>query len=205
VHGFLLGLSNGTVCLATCAPLIVPYFMGEGTRVMTDFLVLALFLVGRLVGYLVFALLAGSIGVLTHPEASSLAFVFALAEILLGILMVYYGIVRPRVLCAGSVAGRLLRSTTSMWPPLFPIVAGLLTGVSLCPPFLLAITEAMSTHSLTGSVTFFLTFFIGTSIFFVPLPFIGWLRKFSAVQIVGRMTAVIVGAMYVGTGIVHLL
>jgi hypothetical protein len=73
---------------------------------------------------------------------------------------------------------------------------GLLTGISLCPPFLAVFTGAVNSRTLLGSMTFFLTFFIGTSLFFVPLPFIGVLQKFQQIKLVGKVTAFVMSLYY---------
>jgi hypothetical protein len=59
--GFLLGLVNGGVCLSYCAPVLVPYLLGEGDTVRRSVASVGGFLGGRLVGYLTFAVLAGTV------------------------------------------------------------------------------------------------------------------------------------------------
>lgn len=58
MKGFLLGLANGTSCLTLCAPVLVPYLLNEGDNVRRSLVTLGKFLTGRLLGYLVFGLLA---------------------------------------------------------------------------------------------------------------------------------------------------
>jgi hypothetical protein len=57
-QGFLLGLANRGVCLAYCAPVLVPYLLGEGGTLRRGAVSVGGFLGGRLVGYLAFAILA---------------------------------------------------------------------------------------------------------------------------------------------------
>jgi hypothetical protein len=52
---FLLGLANGGVCLAYCAPVLVPYLLGAGDTVRRSVVSVGEFLGGRLAGYLTFA------------------------------------------------------------------------------------------------------------------------------------------------------
>jgi len=204
MRGFLLGLSSSAVCLSACAPVLVPFLLGEARAVKADFLALGAFLSGRLVGYLAFAILAWSVGALLHPEPATFARLIAIAYVLLGALMVLYGALRPKVWCASSAArwiGRWGPSAKAMtWPPLMPAILGLLTGLNLCPPFLLAFTEAASARNIYGSLLFFFSFFLGTSLLFVPFPILGVLRKYPAMQIVGRLTAVVVGIIYCSIG-----
>jgi len=201
MRGFLLGLSSGAVCLTVCAPILVPYLLAEAKAVRSDFGSLGAFLAGRLVGYIGFAVLAWSVGALLHRAVSSFALLVSLVYVLLGAIMVLYGLIRPRSTCAAAGAGRLLRSRVFAKPPLFPALLGLLTGLNLCPPFLLAFTEAANSRSLSGSVLFFLAFFFGTSLLFLPFPMLGALRRFPSVQAVGRLASIVVGAIYCVMGL----
>ena len=58
MQAFLLGLSYGAVCVAYCAPVLVPYLLGEGNRTWRNYAVLLRFLAGRLLGYLLFGIMA---------------------------------------------------------------------------------------------------------------------------------------------------
>ncbi len=62
VQGFFLGLASGTACLANCAPVFLPYLLGEGEKIPKNYILLGQFLGGRLAGYLLFALLAWAAG-----------------------------------------------------------------------------------------------------------------------------------------------
>jgi sulfite exporter TauE/SafE len=85
---FLLGFSSGTVCLAYCAPVLVPFLLGEGQGVGRNVLLLAEFLLGRLTGYLIFAVLAWAIGLMLLPTLAWRQVIFGVAYILLSILLV---------------------------------------------------------------------------------------------------------------------
>ena len=58
MQDFLLGLSSGATCVAYCAPVLIPYLLGEGRSVPQNFSALLQFLLGRLLGYLAFAVFA---------------------------------------------------------------------------------------------------------------------------------------------------
>src|SRR4030042_1680787 len=66
---------------------------------------------------------------------------------------------------------------------------GFLTGLNLCPPFLLAFTEAAKTGVLWRSVLFFAAFFVGTSVYILPLAILGLGRRVEALQYIGRLAA----------------
>jgi len=86
-----------------------------------------------------------------------------------------------------------------------PVAVGLLTGISPCPPFLLAISRAAALGSLASGTGLFAGFFAGTSVYhllFVPL---GWAGKYEQVCMIGKITVVIAGIFYLVIGVVGLL
>jgi sulfite exporter TauE/SafE len=202
MQAFLLGLSNGAVCLAYCAPVLIPYLLGEGKRISRNFAVLIRFLAGRLLGYLLFGIMAWAISrpvlqVVGHQEL-----IIGFAYMLLSILLVFYGLFEARPLCAASRVTTLLRTVGDTSPFLIPVVAGIATGLNFCPPFLLALASTAGKSSLAHSLFFFLAFFLGTSIFFIPAPFVGLLRAFPVLRTVGKMAAGIMGIYYFYSGII---
>jgi len=201
MQGFLLGLTSGTVCLTYCAPVMVPYFLGEGKSVRQNISLLVKFLVGRLSGYLLFGVLAWIFNLLIGKGFALHDLFFGTAYIILAAMLIIYGFFNKRSRCAAETLPGLFRRLSSHSPSLLPLFFGLLTGMNLCPPFLLAFTEASGTSSIGGSLWFFWNFFLGTSLFFFPIPFLGVLRRFEPLQIVGKLAAGILGVyyLYIGT------
>jgi len=105
--------------------------------------------------------------------------------------------------CAAHSVGYVVRKLRI--PLLIPVAAGLLSGIALCPTFLLAMTDAAGKGSLSYSLFFFFMFFIGTSVFFIPIPFVGALRRLTALRIIGKMAAGIVGLYYLYAGIITVI
>ena len=202
MQGFLLGLANGTTCLAFCAPALIPFLMHEGQTVRQNLATLLKFLVGRMGGYLIFGLLAWATGSLLSGAAGYAGLLIGIAYIGLSALLLV-AVLRKKA-PAGSCAFKGARATLSRWPALLPVGMGFLAGLKVCPPLLLAFTGAASTGDLASSLVFFLAFFLGTSVYFVPIPFLGVFRRVSALQIVGRFAAVIVAVYYVYAGILLL-
>ena len=204
IEGFLLGLSSGTVCLAHCAPVLVPLFLGEGERVGKNAISLSEFLAGRLVGYLVFSIVAWGAGrlLLNSPEYREI--IFGGAYIILALAMVIYGLFISREFCAAkSLKGTFSRLFADrMW--IMTAAMGFLTGINLCPPFLLAFSSSAYQTSLWQSVTLFLMFFLGTAVYFIPLVFIGLLKFHEKLRIIGKMTAVIMAVYFLYRGAIML-
>ncbi len=207
--GLLLGLANGATCLATCAAVLVPLFLGEGRRVSENSGLLARFLAGRLAGYLLFGLLAWAANGLILRNAGGRSVIFSAVTILLAGMLLAYGLGKLN-LSACVISPRTLRARFGRlaWlRPWLPVLFGLLTGLNLCPPFLMAFTNAALNGTLAGSLLFFLAFFLGTTLYLLPLPLVGLFQGSSvtsgvtALRSVGRMAAVLMSLYYVVSAI----
>jgi sulfite exporter TauE/SafE len=215
MQGFLLGLANGATCLAYCAPVLVPLFLGEGKKTSENWGLMAKFLIGRLGGYMLFGLLAWITGrlILTHLTYRSL--VFGVVYITLAGLMLFYGLSgsmapgkqsteggnQPPVGRLRMATGRLFsicliplrdaRRWLARWPAVLPFGLGFFTGLNLCPPFLAAFTEAASAQTWLGSMVLFAAFFLGTSVYMIPIPFLGVFSQNAALRTIGKWAAVL--------------
>ncbi|MGQ9683904.1 MAG: urease accessory protein UreH domain-containing protein [Anaerolineae bacterium] len=202
--GFLLGLSSGVACMATCAPVLVPYLIGQGRGVRAGYGALALFLGGRLSGYLAFAVLAWLAGLLLRPLAAYRVVGLGASHLAIGALLLFWGLAAPPELCAGKALGARLGRIVARQPALWPLGLGLLTGLNVCPPFLAAVAGAAATGSLGGSIAYFAAFFVGTSVYLVPAPLLGALGRRESLRTVGRLAAIVVSVYYLINGLVVL-
>ena len=205
LDGFILGLSNGVTCVAYCAPGLIPYLLGEGKSVARNSALTVQFLLGRLCGYLLFAVMAWSIHQSILQKMNNPERLIGPAYVIFSILLILYGFSNRTPSCTMTQMNGLRHKCVKIWPGLLPIVAGLTTGLSFCPPFLLAFTGAIEKASLLNSMLFFFTFFLGTSTFFIPMPLVGILRGFSALRIIGKMAAGLIGLYYLYCGILMLI
>lgn len=204
IQGLLLGLANGTVCVAYCAPVLMPYLLGEGRRIRNNFLVLGEFLLGRLSGYILFSIVAWLTHRLLLENLSRHELVLGVVYMLLSGLLVHYGISKPAKECAAGRSASILPRAISQNPAVLPLVLGFLTGLNLCPPFLLAFTGAAGSLSLAQSALFFVFFFLGTSIYFIPAPLIGAFTRFGGLRTVGKLAGFVVAVYYFYLGVVML-
>lgn len=200
--GVALGLALGPACALTCAPVLGATLAGEvglGTRARG---VVARFLAGRLLGYAVFGAAAGGLlgGWLRGGAgnavvaASTNAAVLALGLALLVVGARYARGARVEPLCPAKGLARFAGA---------PLVLGLLTGVSPCPPFLLAAVEAVRAGSAINGLAHFLGFFAGSSAFLLPalLLFPRSPRVRAAALRLGAAAAVLVGLFYALAGL----
>ena len=206
LDGFILGLSNGVACIATCAPVLIPYLLGEGKGIVRNYWVIGQFLFGRLLGYLLFAFLAWTVSSAILQEASQRNMIIGVAYILFSGLLIFYGFFKKtNATCEAACNKNKYQRLLAIWPALLPAAAGFATGLSFCPPFLLAFTGAAEQTSLMMSLLFFFSFFLGTSMLFVLAPFVGVFSRFSVLQIVGKMAAGIMGLYYLYSGSIMLI
>ena len=203
-EGFLLGLSTGTVCLAYCGPVLLPYLMSEGSTVIHNTLSVGLFLGGRFLAYMLVGMASGLAGALLIPQSFEKSVFFGIIYLLLAIFLISYGFYRFKEICLGTNHHAIQKMHVHRWPLMVPVLGGFITGLNLCPPFLLAIAEAIKGERIIGGMLFFTMFFLGTSVFFLPLPFIGVFRRRHVLQIIGKFASVLAGLIYLYKGVILL-
>jgi sulfite exporter TauE/SafE len=196
-QGFLLGLSTGVFCLGYCAPVLVPYVLAEARpQLGINLGLVGQFLLGRLAAYALSGLVAGYLGV--QVGGSLPRWVIALSLMGLSLLLVLYALAQslPRPgLC------RFVRGHSARMSPVF----GFLTGLNPCPPFLLATAYVFKDADPLGGALLFVAFFVGTSLYMLPLAFVGLLSRYEQIREVARLTAIIVGVVFLLMGIDYLL
>ncbi len=203
MQGLLLGLANGTSCLTLCAPVLVPFLLSEGKSVRQNLAILLKFLAGRLGGYLLFGLLAWVVGGLLVGLGGYQALLLGGTYVGLAALLLLSAL-RKKGHAAGGCAITEAHAHFRRWPALLPVGMGLLAGLKVCPPLLLAFTGAASSGTLGGSIIFFVTFFVGTSLYFLPISLLGAFARMPDLRIVGKFAAVIVGLYYLLAGLLIL-
>ncbi len=177
-EALVLGLSSGPACIVSCGPVLVPSLLAEraGVRLSTRYL--STFLGARFLGYLLFAAVAWELGALVVlPPAPRLLMVGVVHVLLAGVLLWYaYSVGHARAQsCPGSelvTIGRVRKRGMSG-----PAALGFLTGLSLCPPFVIAAMRAAELDSVAAALLFFAVFFVGTSVWFVPFVSLGCVRR----------------------------
>jgi hypothetical protein len=159
------------------------------------------FLGARFLGYLLFAVVAWGFGTLvTLPPAPRLLMAGVIHVLLAGVLLWHaYSIGHA---CAQSRSGPQLVTigVARKHGISGPAALGFLTGLSLCPPFLVAGIRAAELDSAAAALLFFAVFFVGTSVWFVPFVSLGYVRRNEAVTTVARMAMVLIALYYLFVG-----
>lgn len=190
LNGFLLGLSTGVFCLSLCAPVFIPLILVEKRDKKEIFWVFGKFTAGRLIAYLIFGAIAGYWGEKLNNKY--LEGYISLAIIFLALLILFYsfGLLKKKGrLCA------LLKQIK------LPFLFGFLTGINICPPFLLALSYSFKMADIGKSVLFFLMFFLATSLYIFPFTFLGFLGEFQNIRKIARVAGVVVGVVFLIQGI----
>lgn len=82
---------------------------------------------------------------------------------------------------------------------------GFFMGINLCPPFLLSVTYVFSEHSPFYGAVYFALFFLASSVYFLPLVFVGLASRAREFRIMSRASGFIVSGIFLVYGLYSLL
>ncbi|MCE5310854.1 MAG: sulfite exporter TauE/SafE family protein [Acidobacteriales bacterium] len=190
-----LGVSSGPACLASCGPVLVPILTAERRTARGTGITLAGFLSGRLAGYLLFASAVYIAGHSLEVAPRARGLVFGFADLAMAVLLAAYARElgrTPKDACRGVCAAGRFRVLAGATPALL----GLVSGISLCPPFLAAGVRATQGPGLVAALVFFACFFLGTSVWFLPSLGLGLLRRWAEVAAVARLVLFVLAGYY---------
>lgn len=191
MEGFLLGLGSGTACMAYCYPVLLPYILSEGKDLRLGYGRLVLFLAGRLIGYIAIGAVSGAVGGLLDENINT--YIAPVATLLIAVLLILRPLLGKRKRCDALCAQRQSASPKGWY---FPLSLGLCTGLSICPPFLMGITRAFAAGDIWGGISFFLFFYGGTLVYFLPLPLAGLIGKKIDIRFIADIAMVLMGVYY---------
>ncbi|MCK4806537.1 MAG: sulfite exporter TauE/SafE family protein [Candidatus Aegiribacteria sp.] len=186
--GLTLGLATGTVCLASCGPIYASYLMGERRTGFQPLWVILKLNGGRFIAYVIFG---GLVGMLGGAIPVTVRIPLTLTGYILFSLYLLLSVVRIRKACTGCHTGKVLKITRS------PFLLGILTGFSVCPSFLIALTGAFGSSGPVSGMMLFIGFFVGTTVYMLPFALFGLLTMKDWITKAARMIAVVV-AIYFG-------
>lgn len=164
VQGFLLGLATGHICLVTCGPIYLPMLLIKGGSVKKGFKLLMQITAGRFFSYALFGLLAGFTGSLLPQSIRSI--LSGLSYIIITFLLIQTVVIKQKSSCSTSCGKSKNRFDN-------PYLMGAAMGLSLCPSFLLALVRSVDLSGPLAGLVLFSSFFVSTTIYLLPLSFIG--------------------------------
>jgi len=200
IEGFALGLTTGGYCFTACMPFLFPLILSEGKqKASQNFMTVLNFALGRLIAYLIVGSAAGWLGghILHGTTAKK---ILSAVVILSSAVLIAYGFSKD------APQFRICRYITgSSGFNKVPLILGFLLGINICPPFLIALSLILERGAAVIGAVFFFAFFLGTSIFLVPVVFLSFLSKIEKTKTIGRIAAVFVGVWFLITGVRSLL
>ncbi len=191
-EGTGLGLATGISCLASCGPIYLTYLLSEQRSSRQSLLTILLLNLGRFVSYAAFGAIMGFLG---GSIPSSIRIPLAFSGYLLFSVYLIASVVRVNKTCGGCDIPRWMKLTKS------PLLLGILTGFSLCPAFLIALTSAFNTTGPMQGAMLFTGFFLGTTVYMLPFTFFSLFSKKKWLTSVAKYAAIFVAVYFGITGI----
>ncbi|MCF7858390.1 MAG: sulfite exporter TauE/SafE family protein [Candidatus Cloacimonetes bacterium] len=192
IEGTILGLTTGTACLVTCTPIYLPYLISEDRNLGKGILAVLEISAGRFIAYLAFGAVAGYTG--AQIASVNRELFTSIAYILLSAYLVLSAIRTNRKVKHCHVP-KLSRFTKNGF------ILGILTGINFCPSFLIALSKAVDLGGAISGMLLFLGFFAGTSVFLIPLAFIGQISKVNKMKIIAQYASILVAIWFTFAGI----
>jgi len=133
IEGILLGLSTGTVCIAYCGPILIPYLLAERNSLKKSIILVLYFLSGRFIAYVITGLIVGIIGLFIFKNPIFNQLFVGISYIILSGLLIFYAFYRFKSVCLGHNTLNTNKKRAFRWQILVPVFGGLVSGINLCP------------------------------------------------------------------------
>jgi sulfite exporter TauE/SafE len=197
---FILGLSSGSACLATCGMVMFPYLMAGSSgvrRITTD---LSVFLITRLVAYFILATLAWYFGQAFFSDPVIRNIVPGILYIVFAVMLVWYSIDKSS---NHACPAKIVKTVNSR--RLVPLFLGIVNSFGFCPALFIILTKSATQGTIVQSYLAFLAFFVGSSLWFLPLPLAGKVRKKEVLSTIGLLATGLAGIIFMIKGITNLI
>ena len=191
-EGFGLGIATGLTCLTTCSPIYIPFLLSEKRSIWNSTLRVMEISIGRFIAYIAFGALAGFTGSKISSFNREIFTAIAYSLISIYLLVTAYRTHQKSKKCMIPKFSRFTQSA---------FLLGLITGINFCPSFLLAISSAINLGGAFGGSLLFLGFFFGTTIYLIPLIFVGGISKIKKMQTLAKFASIAIGLYFLFVGI----
>jgi cytochrome c biogenesis protein CcdA len=196
----ILGLSSGSACLATCGIVMFPYLMAGSAGVKRIVFDLSLFLLTRFIVYFILATLAWYFGQAIFTNTVVRNILPGLLYIIFAIMLVWYSISKNRKPdCPARVVSTVQNKR------LVPLMLGLVNSLGFCPALFIILTKGSTQGTLFQSYLAFLAFFIGSSVWFLPLPLAGRIRRKEVLKNIGILATGLAGIIFMIKGLTNII
>jgi sulfite exporter TauE/SafE len=196
----ILGLSSGSACLATCGMVMFPYLMTGSAGVKRIAFDLSLFLLTRFIVYFILATVAWNFGQAIFANTVVRNIIPGILYIIFAIMLVWYSIGKNR---KPDCPARIVSTVNNK--RLVPIMLGLVNSLGFCPALFIILTKGATQGTLFQSYLAFLAFFIGSSVWFLPLPLAGRIRRKEVLKNIGILATGLAGIIFMIKGLTNLI
>jgi hypothetical protein len=199
-EAFILGLSSGSACLVTCGMVMFPYLMAGSAGVKRIAVDISLFLITRLLIYLILATLAWYFGqtIFSNPVVRNI--VPGILYIVFAVMLVWYAISKKN---SQDCPAKIVKTVNNH--RLVPILLGIVNSLGFCPALLIILTKGATQSTMLQSYLAFLAFFTGSSLWFLPMPLAGRIRKKEVISTIGILATGLAGMIFMIKGITNLI
>jgi len=196
----ILGLSSGSACIATCGMVMFPYLMSGSAGVKRIALDLTLFLMTRFLVYFILATLSWYFGqaLFSNPVVRNI--VPGILYMVFAVLLVWYSISKNS---NPDCPAKFLKTVNNH--RLVPILLGIVNSLGFCPALFIILTKGATQGTLIQSYVAFLAFFIGSSLWFLPLPLVGKIRKKEVLRNIGILATGLAGIIFMIKGLTNII
>jgi hypothetical protein len=198
-----LGFASGSACLASCGVPLLPWLTRMRRSWRGTMALLGVFLGGRLGGYLVFGLAVGLAGHHVDLKGPTSLLLGGLTNLGVAVLLgtqAWRGLKRREEGCQAAQGCTLERRYGIAGLALL----GLFTGMNICGPFVAATLRAAQAGGPLQAMAFFAVFFLGTTVWLLPLALAGAFRRWEPLAIVARFTLALLALYYAYAGTILL-
>ena len=190
--GFGLGLSTGTICLATCTPIYLPYLLTEDRKLTKSLWKVTEISLGRFFSYLAFGAAAGFAG--ANISSVNREIFTSIAYILLSIYLLISAY-RAHKTSHNCHVSKMMNLTKNGF------ILGILTGINFCPAFLIALSQAIDLGGTFSGMNLFFGFFLGTTLFLIPLAFANLLTHLKGMKKIAQIVSILIAIWFIWQGI----
>lgn len=194
IEGFLLGIATGLGCVAHCGPIYAPLLMQKKMKPWESVFMVLEISAGRFVAYISFGILIGMVGKHFAPNNNLIEIFTAVSFLVLSVMMIMAALGYRREE-KGCSRNKMMKFSNA------PFLLGLITGIHICPSFLIALTNGLATKGPWGGGMLFFGFYMGTNVWLMPFSVIGFLGNLVSAKNLRRgamVTSILVGAWFIG-------
>jgi hypothetical protein len=197
---FILGLGSGSACLLTCGMVMFPYLMSGSADVKRITIDLSVLLLTRFIAYFLLATLAWYFGQALFSNHVVRNIVPGILYIVFAAMLIWYSIGKNREKhCPAKIVSVVNNHK------LVPLFLGIVNSIGFCPALFLVLTKGAAQETILQSYLSFLAFFTGSSLWFLPVPFAGWVRKKAVLETIGTLATGLAGIIFMIKGLTNLI